>query len=233
MAPPRPAPTYATRSGVAYMTAANLPLPLPVLVCLLFVGAFIFLYLMSRCFRYDRVRALTRKERQLIAKTIPSDKNDLPPFRFVTVRRLICRHTQRRLAIIPPGVLLRGPPAGSTFAPFGEYGWMVFDFLAAAQVYQNGDPATLEEALRGLGPVRKFIAEYLQGERYWNNCGKIGPVFWVEVTPGKDASEPKSEEEKGPRQFMAQGGERYLLKTRYGSLTFEYSKEKKKFLHVG
>lgn len=111
---------------------------------------------------------------------------------------------------------------------------MVFDFLASCQVYQNGDPVSLEDALRGLGPVRKFIARHVLGERHWKSCGKIGPVFWVDVTPGRDASEPKSDEEKkmAGAPFLAKGGERYLLKTRYGSLTFEYSREKKKFVNV-
>ena len=80
--------------------------------------------------------------------------------------------------------------------------------------------------------MRWFIATYLQGEGYWKKCGKIGPVFWIDVTPGRDVSEPKTEEEKMPKPFTAQGGERYFLKTRYGSLTFQYKKDSNKFVSV-
>jgi len=239
MAKRRPVPSASRSSfpapfpGSNYLSPANLPVPLPLLILLIFIVSIGTLYLLSKLFRYDRVRPLTRKERQVIAKTIPSDKNHLPAFRFVVTRRLVVRHVGHRLAIIPVGLLLRGPPSGSSmFAPFGEWGWMIFDYLAAAQLYQNGDQVALSEATKGLGPVRWVIATYVLGEKYWKNCGKIGPVFWVDVTPGREVADAKTEEDKMPKPFRALGGERYLLRTRYGSLTFEYKKDEKKFVNV-
>jgi len=49
----------------------------------------------------------------------------------VVEKKLIARHVRRRVITLSPGLLLRGPPEGLWSSHLGQWGWMVFDFLAS------------------------------------------------------------------------------------------------------
>jgi len=54
-------------------------------------------------------------------------------------------------------------------------------------------------------------------------------VFWTKI-PDQESPEPKSDAEKSVCKFERRDGERFLLRTDYGSIIAEYSKEKGKLV---